>query len=63
MDYLEDSNAGTDANFVMNNRGELLEVQGTAEGAPFTSDQLMTLTKMASDIMPVIMKKQQDALK
>ncbi len=63
LDYLEDSNAGTDANFVMNNRGELLEVQGTAEGAPFTADQLMTLTKMASDIMPIIMKKQQDALK
>ncbi len=63
LDYLEDSNAGTDANFVMNNRGELLEVQGTAEGAPFTADQLMTLVKMASDIMPIIMKKQQDALK
>ena len=63
LDYLEDSNAGTDANFVMNNRGELLEVQGTAEGAPFTPDQLMNLMKMASDIMPVIMKKQQDALK
>jgi ribonuclease PH len=63
LDYLEDSNAGTDANFVMNNRGELLEVQGTAEGAPFTPDQLMTLVKMASDIMPIIMKKQQDALK
>ncbi len=63
LDYLEDSNAGTDANFVMNNHGELLEVQGTAEGAPFTADQLMTLVKMASDIMPIIMKKQLDALK
>ncbi len=63
LDYLEDSNAGTDANFVMNNRGELLEVQGTAEGAPFTADQLMTLVKMAADIMPDIMKKQQEALK
>jgi len=63
LDYTEDSNAGTDANFVMNDKGQLLEVQGTAEGAPFTADELMTLVKMASDIMPDIMKKQKDALK
>ncbi len=63
LDYMEDSNAGTDANFVMNDKGELLEVQGTAEGAPFTADELMTLVKLASDVMPEIMKKQLDALK
>lgn len=63
LDYVEDSNAGTDANFVMNDKGELLEVQGTAEGAPFTADELMTLVKLASDIMPEIMKKQLNALK
>ncbi len=63
LDYVEDSNAGTDANFVMNDKGQLLEVQGTAEGAPFTADELMTLVKMASDIMPIIMKKQLEALK
>jgi len=63
LDYLEDSNAGTDANFVMNEKGQLLEVQGTAEGAPFTTDELMGLLSMASAVMPEIMKKQLDAVK
>ena len=43
LDYVEDSNAGTDTNFVMNDKGELLEIQGTAEGAPFTAEQLTTM--------------------
>ena len=62
LDYVEDSNAGTDTNFVMNDKGELLEIQGTAEGAPFTADQLSTMMKMASNIMPLIFSKQKEAL-
>ena len=35
LDYVEDSSAGTDANFVMTGKGGIVEVQGTAEGEPF----------------------------
>jgi ribonuclease PH len=36
LDYLEDSSAGTDANFVMTGKGGIVEIQGTAEGTPFS---------------------------
>ena len=48
LDYAEDSEAGTDANFVMTNDGGLIEVQGSAEGATFSRaelDQLMDLAE------------------
>ena len=41
LDYAEDSTAETDANFVMTGSGGLVEVQGTAEGAPFSEAQLL----------------------
>ena len=47
LDYAEDSNAETDANFVMTGGGGLVEVQGTAEGAPFTEAQLLQLLALA----------------
>ncbi|MGN0919360.1 MAG: ribonuclease PH [Alphaproteobacteria bacterium] len=62
LDFVEDSNAGTDINFVMNDKGELLEVQGTAEGAPFTAEQLTTMMKMAQNVMQLIFMKQKEAL-
>src|SRR5581483_1278682 len=40
LDYAEDSTAETDANFVLTGSGGLVEIQGTAEGAPFTDEQL-----------------------
>jgi ribonuclease PH len=48
LDYLEDSEADTDANFVMTGSGRFVEIQGTAEQAPFTRaelDQLMGLAE------------------
>jgi len=48
LDYAEDSEADADANFVMTGTGGLVEVQGTAEGKPFSQenfDQLMTLAR------------------
>jgi ribonuclease PH len=48
LDYAEDSNAETDANFVMTGTGGIVEVQGTAEADPFTQeqfDELMVLAK------------------
>ena len=47
LDYAEDSTAETDANFVLTGSGGLVEVQGTAEGAPFTDDQFTELLRLA----------------
>jgi len=47
LDYEEDSNAETDMNVVMNDNGEFIEVQGTAEGHPFSTDELNTMLGLA----------------
>ena len=47
LDYDEDSAAGTDANFVLTSTGGLVEVQATAEGAPFDEEQLLRLLRLA----------------
>ena len=47
LDYAEDSEAETDANFVMTGAGNIVEVQGTAEKAPFSEEQLLALLALA----------------
>ncbi len=47
LDYDEDSSAGTDANFVMTGAGALVEIQGTAEGDPFSEAQFLELMALA----------------
>lgn len=47
LDYAEDSEAGTDANFVMTGVGRLVEVQMSAEGASFTRDEMSALLDLA----------------
>ncbi|MEM9393858.1 MAG: ribonuclease PH [Pseudomonadota bacterium] len=47
LDYAEDSEAGTDANFVMTGSGGMIEIQGSAEGAPFSRDAFNTLIDLA----------------
>lgn len=47
LDYPEDSEADTDANFVMTGRGGIVEIQGTAEGAPFSEDEFSSLLGLA----------------
>lgn len=47
LDYLEDSAAETDANFVITGSGGIVEIQGTAEGAPFSEDEFTTLLALA----------------
>jgi ribonuclease PH len=47
LDYAEDSNCGTDANFVITGKGGIVEVQGTAEGEPFSEEQLIELLGLA----------------
>lgn len=47
LDYAEDSNAETDANFVITGKGGIVEIQGTAEKDPFTEEQFMELLTLA----------------
>ncbi|MBT9290839.1 ribonuclease PH [Prosthecodimorpha staleyi] len=47
LDYAEDSAAETDANFVMTGSGGIVEIQGTAEGKPFTPEELNALLDLA----------------
>ena len=47
LDYAEDSDADTDANFVMTGSGGIIEIQGTAEKTPFTEPQFLELLALA----------------
>jgi ribonuclease PH len=47
LDYAEDSGAGTDANFVMTGKGGLVEIQCTAESAPFSEAEFQSLLGLA----------------
>jgi len=47
LDYDEDSDADTDANFVMTSGGGLVEVQATAEGAPYDEEALLRMMRLA----------------
>lgn len=48
LDYDEDSEAETDANFVLTGNGGIVEIQGTAEKDPFTHEQLLALLDLAN---------------
>ena len=61
LDYSEDSRADTDMNFVMDNEGRFIEVQGTAEAAPFTEGELRQLTAVAADGISQLTDQQQTA--
>ncbi|MBQ7569127.1 ribonuclease PH [bacterium] len=62
LDYAEDSHAEVDCNVVMNGQGEFIELQGTAEGHPFTRPQLKTMLEYAQSAIEQIMEKQRAAL-
>lgn len=47
LDYLEDSSAETDANFVLTGAGKMIEIQGTAEKEPFSEEELLQLLGLA----------------
>ena len=47
LDYNEDSNCDTDMNVVMTGKGGFVEIQGTAEGTPFSTDELNALLALA----------------
>jgi ribonuclease PH len=62
LDYAEDSTAETDANFVLTGSGGLVEVQGTAEGAPFSEQQLLDLLQLARTGVAKLFELQQRVL-
>ena len=63
LDYEEDSTAQTDANFVITGSGGLVEIQGTAEGAPFSEEELGKLLGLARKGVGELILLQQQALK
>ncbi len=62
LDYAEDSSAETDANFVLTGSGGLVEVQGTAEGAPFTDEQFSELLRLARKGCVELVQLQKEAI-
>lgn len=62
LDYIEDSSAETDMNVVMNEAGQFIELQGTAEGHAFRRDELNEMLALAEKGIREIMQAQQEAL-
>ena len=58
LNYDEDSSADTDLNIVMNDKDELIEIQGTAEDAPFSKTELSDMLELGSSAINEIIKKQ-----
>ncbi|MEM6944290.1 MAG: ribonuclease PH, partial [Pseudomonadota bacterium] len=62
LDYPEDSEAGTDANFVMTGSGGLVELQGSAEGAPFSEAEFLEMLALARKGVTELVASQKAAL-
>jgi len=62
LDYAEDSSAETDMNVVMDNRQRFIEIQGTAEGLPFSSDEMNAMLDLARQGVAEIIAAQDTVL-
>ncbi|AZQ13042.1 MULTISPECIES: ribonuclease PH [Shewanella] len=62
LEYVEDSAAETDMNVVMTETGKIIEVQGTAEGEPFSHEELLTMLELAKHGIREIIDTQKAAL-
>lgn len=62
LEYTEDSAADTDMNVVMTEEGKMIEVQGTAEGEPFSHEELLELLALAKKGISDIVEVQKAAL-
>ncbi|MBB5420810.1 ribonuclease PH [Paraburkholderia atlantica] len=62
LDYDEDSQCDTDMNVVMTGAGGFVEIQGTAEGVPFSREEMNALLDLASDGISTLIAKQKEAL-
>ncbi|MGP1928606.1 MAG: ribonuclease PH [Arsenophonus sp. NC-WZS1-MAG3] len=62
LEYSEDSVAETDMNLVMMDNCKIIEIQGTAEGKPFSHDELLSLLSLAKDGLQTIFAAQKEVL-
>ena len=62
LDYAEDSQAETDANFVLTGRGGIVEIQATAEGAPFDETLFAEMLRLARAGIGELTRRQRTAL-
>lgn len=62
LNYEEDSSCGTDMNIVMTSSGKFVEVQGTAEGEPFSMEHLQALLGCAQTALKVVINEQNAVL-
>ena len=62
LDYAEDSGCGTDMNVVMTEVGGIIEVQGTAEGAPFSRAEMQAMLDLAQSGISQLIAAQRVAL-
>ena len=62
LDYDEDSNCDTDMNIVMTGKGGIVEIQGTAEGASFSREELMQLLDLGQNAIGQLIVLQKEAL-
>ena len=62
LDYAEDSEAGTDGNFILTGRGRLVEVQMSAEGATFSRDEMGKLLDLAEGGIAALVAAQKAAI-
>lgn len=62
LDYAEDSDCDTDANFVITESGQLVEAQASAEGAPFSEDEFAALLALAKKGVGELITLQRQAL-
>lgn len=62
LDYTEDSNCETDMNIVMNDEGGYIEVQGTAEGAAFSPEELQAMLDLGKQAIDQLITHQRKAL-
>jgi len=62
LDYREDSNADVDANFVMNEKNEIIELQMTGEKTTCSEKQLMNMLELSKQSIQLLIKKQKESL-
>jgi ribonuclease PH len=62
LNYREDSSAEVDMNVVFTGNGDLVEIQGTAEGAPFARDRLNSMLDVAHDAVQQIFRLQKESI-
>jgi len=62
LDYLEDSDCETDMNVVMTGNGRFVEIQGTAEGEPFSEEEMASMMQLAKSGIAQLIQLQKKAL-